>query len=108
MAFVTLTEVFELFFPLARTETITGLSDRLSEDGKKFLPIRECYPDASGEILIPAGADGVDPNLSARVLQGQDTGQILHASLAHRIAEEPRLGNALMYAGYVDDNSGFA
>ena len=29
-----------IIFSLARTETITGLYDRLSEDGKKFLPIR--------------------------------------------------------------------
>src|SRR6266567_7578658 len=36
-----------------------------------------------------AGADAVDPYPARRVLQGQRPGEVLHAALGHRIAEEP-------------------
>ncbi len=53
-----------------------------------------------------AGADGVDPDAAAGVLERERAGQVLHAALAHRIAEEPRLGDELVHRRDVDDRPG--
>src|SRR6516165_5258356 len=53
-----------------------------------------------------ARADAVDPYSSRGVLECERAGEVLHAALGHRIAEETRLGDHLVHAGYVDDDPG--
>src|SRR6266566_2583447 len=53
-----------------------------------------------------AGADAVDPYSPCGVLQRQRPGEILHAALRHRVAEESWLRDHLVHAGHVDDHAG--
>src|SRR5262249_43079942 len=48
----------------------------------------------------------VDPDAAPGILQRPRPGEVLHAALGHRVAEEPRLGYQLVDAGYVDDHAG--
>ncbi len=50
-----------------------------------------------------ARTHAVHPDPPRRVLQRERVGQVLHAALGHRVADEPRLRDDLVHAGDVDD-----